>query len=62
MKISSSDLQPSLEDSPVRHHIASASEAVFHDEELTIADSGVINVNRQGGTPSGHGECIWVRP
>jgi hypothetical protein len=44
MKISSSE-QPSLDYSPARHHIASASAAVFHDEDLRVADVGVVNVN-----------------
>jgi hypothetical protein len=47
MKISSSDLQPSLEYSATRHHVPDASAAVFHVEELRVADVGVVNVNTE---------------
>jgi hypothetical protein len=53
MKISSSE-QPSLDYSPARHHIASASAsaAVFHDEDLRVADVGVVNVNTGVALPT----------
>src|ERR1700687_3004483 len=45
MEIKKADLQGSLEESLVRHRVAGASVAVFHESELITAAAGVINVN-----------------